>query len=130
PALRHGWMQPKAGEIRRETRVVRERGVGGTRRGGFRLEEALRGWIHRDDVIVVIHHDDRIRHVPEDQVEAVALDADLFLGALQAFAAARQLLADVADVGDVLQYRDRPAHADPIVRGGGRGDLVDRLLAF
>ncbi len=129
-ALRHRWIQPKAGEIRRETRVVRQRGVRGTRRGGLGLEESLRGGVHRDDVIVVVHHDDRIRHVPEDQIEAVALDADLFLGALQPFAAARQLLADVPYVGDVLQHRDRAAHADAIVRGGGRDDLIDELVAF
>ena len=97
---------------------------------GCGLEEPLRGGIHRNDVIVVVHHDDRVRHVAKHEIEAVPLDANLFLGALQPLPATRELFADVPDIGDVLEHGDRAAHADPIVRDRRRDDLVDQLVAL
>ena len=81
-------------------------------------------------MIVVVHDDDRVRHVPEDKVKTVALDPDLFLRALQPLTTTRQLLADVPDIGDVLEHGDGAAHANSEVRRGRGDDLVDQLLAF
>src|SRR3989442_430609 len=61
---------------------------------------------------------------------SVALDADLLLGGLQPLPSTCELLADMPDIGDVLQDRDGAAHADPIVRDWRRDDFVDELLAL
>src|SRR5438093_2349511 len=129
-ALRQRGIEPQTGKERREPRVVRERRVAdprGRRRG---LEETLRGGIQGEDVIVVVHHDDRVGYVSQDQVEAVGLDADLLLGPLEPLPTARELFADVTDVGDVFQHRHSPAYADAIVGRGARDDLVNELLAL
>ena len=81
-------------------------------------------------MIVVVHHDDRVGDVPKDEVEAVALDANLLLRGLQSLAATCQLFADVPDVGDVLQDRDGAPHADPVVRDRCCDHLVDQLVAL
>ena len=128
--LRHRRIEPKTGEERREPRIVRERRVCRSRRRGGRIEEPRSCRIHRHDVIVVVYDDDRVRHVPEDKVKTVALDPDLFLSALQPLTTTRQLLADVPDIGDVLEHGDGAAHANPEVRCGRGDDLVDELVAL
>ena len=125
-----GGLEPERGEERGEPGVVRDGHLGAASAAGLGAEEPLGRGVHRHYLVVVVDHDDRVRYVPQHEVEAVALDPDLFLRGLEALLAARELLADVPDVRDVLQDRDRPAHADAEVRRRRRDDLVDELGAL
>ena len=86
--------------------------------------------IHQDGLVIDVEQDDRIGHAPQDQVEPVALTANLLLGGLQEVHVLRHLLVGLAQVRDVGQHGDGAARAVEVVGRGQRAHLEQQLGAF
>src|SRR5688500_455553 len=123
-------LEPQLSDERRELRAVPEGELGsasgrdaGAGRGRRLAEDALRGGIHGDDLVLVVDDDDRVRDAAQDEIEAVAFEADLLVGRVEPLHVARELLGHLPEIGDVLQHRDHAALPDAVVGGRDRDDL-------